>query len=534
MPAQAHPTTATDDTQSIISTQLSELGSTPFSERGSEPSIPQINFCPSTTNNTTTTARKRKQTATTTWEHSKKQKTDEIQRDKHGNKLWICAYCDSWATGALTTARYHLEHTHNISIEPQQPKATRLSQNKLEDIFNRTGQVNLQRQERKEIEVLKSVINEKAFFECLIQLLLIHNLPHTVVEWPLFQAMLMTINYTVDSILPRSRAAIPRAIEQSFLKTKHQIKQRLQSSISSVHLSADVWTSPNKLAFVAIIAHFVDEDKVLQKALLGLPQLYGSHGGEHQAFHISKVIDDYELAPALGYFVGDNHGSNDKLCRFVSIHLRDQHNLNWHPDLHRIRCQGHVINIVAQAFLFARSKAAVDEAVDATIDNEDTQVEDNIIKNLKKQRDEWRKIGPMGKLHNIVVYIRNSELHYNAFVTQAGRSIPLDNDTRWNSWFIMLDVSLKLRPHVNAFIEANYRSLEKDFLTPADWELLEQIRLFLQPFWKVTQRTQGDLDSIDKTLSTMDILVRHFEKSHVSTAFTAFIQKLSCLGQARQ
>jgi hypothetical protein len=116
MPAQAHPTTANDDTQSIISTQLSELGSTPFSERGSEPSIPHINSCPSTTNNTTTTARKRKQTATTTWEHSKKQKTDEIQRDKHGNKLWICAYCDSWATGALTTARYHLEHTHNISI----------------------------------------------------------------------------------------------------------------------------------------------------------------------------------------------------------------------------------------------------------------------------------------------------------------------------------------------------------------------------------------------------------------------------------
>jgi hypothetical protein len=98
----------------------------------------------------------------------------------------------------------------------------------------------------------------------------------------------------------------------------------------------------------------------------------------------------------------------------------------------------------------------------------------------------------------------------------------------------MLDVSLKLRPHVNAFIEAHYRSLEKDFLTPTDWELLEQTRLFLQPFWKVTQRTQGDLDSIDKTLSTMDILVRHFEKSLVSTAFTAFIQKLTCLGQARQ
>ena len=140
----------------------------------------------------------------------------------------------------------------------------------------------------------------------------------------------------------------------------------------------------------------------------------------------------------------------------------------------------------------------------------------------------------MGKLHNITIYIRNSELHYNAFVTQAGRSIPLDNDTRWNSWFIMLDVSLNLRAHVNAFVEANYRSLEKDFLTPADWELLEQIRLFLQPFWKVTQRTQGDLDSIDKTLSTMDILVRHFEKSHVCIALTAFIQKLIGLGQARQ
>ena len=45
----------------------------------------------------------------------------------------------------------------------------------------------------------------------------------------------------------------------------------------------------------------------------------------------------------------------------------------------------------------------------------------------------FRLIGPLGKIHNIVVYIQGSTARADEFIWLAGRLIPLDNRIRWNS-----------------------------------------------------------------------------------------------------
>jgi hypothetical protein len=74
--------------------------------------------------------------------------------------------------------------------------------------------------------------------------------------------------------------------------------------------------------------------------------------------------------------------------------------------------------------------------------------------NEERQRDagdeetkktKFRLIGPLGKIHNIVVNIRGSTARAAEFVELAGRLIPLDNRTRWNSWFLMLLIALNHR-----------------------------------------------------------------------------------------
>ena len=57
--------------------------------------------------------------------------------------------------------------------------------------------------------------------------------------------------------------------------------------------------------------------------------------------------------------------------------------------------------------------------------------------------------------------------------------------------------------------------MEEDYLSPAEWQTLEETAVFLQPFYRVTLETEGDLSTLDKTLHTMDILIKHFEKSQV-------------------
>ncbi len=59
-------------------------------------------------------------------------------------------------------------------------------------------------------------------------------------------------------------------------------------------------------------------------------------------------------------YTGDNHGSNDKICRLLARHFQ-----HWGAQQHRIRCMGHILNLACHAFHFTRDKDAVELAIKA-------------------------------------------------------------------------------------------------------------------------------------------------------------------------
>ena len=91
-------------------------------------------------------------------------------------------------------------------------------------------------------------------------------------------------------------------------------------------------------------------------------------------------------------------------------------------------------------------------------------------------------MGPLGKLHNHVVHIRRLGNHTIWFVKYAGKMISLDNRTRWNSWFIMLNIALEdqVKASIQLYVE-NYEDafLEEDLLTTSEWIQLRTVREFL-------------------------------------------------------
>ena len=92
----------------------------------------------------------------------------------------------------------------------------------------------------------------------------------------------------------------------------------------------------------------------------------------------------------------------------------------------------------------------------------------------------------------------------------------MDNRTRWNSWFNMLLVLLELREKVEKYCQDYESEVEEDILSFADWKKLRTIKDFLAPFSRATLFTEGDSVSIDRTLFTMDILIRHIQETTVS------------------
>jgi hAT family C-terminal dimerisation region len=489
----------------------------------------------STSVNQSTPRRKRARTAKGTWEHSRKPLDSEPERGgPKKNLLHYCKYCTSpsYSTYVSTTFRNHLMKVHSIEADRATVhpiKKARVSL--LREAFAKAGQNDTTKLNANEHRILENALDKVAVLEALVQLVTVRNLPYNCSQWPELHALLMAVNPTAENVINLSHGSVQRLVSNSYFIHKDILQKKLQSSLSKLHLSVDVWSAPNHKAFLGTCVQFVEEGtKEIRQALLALPELPGldgpgSHSGAEQWKLLQSVLEDYDIWQRVGYVTGDNHGSNDVLCRELSEFLRSK-DQNWPAKHHRVRCHGHVINLIVQAFLFMDSKEAVEEACTQIENLDGASYDMDMIEAWKRNKDlGWRQMGPLGKVHNTAVHIRSDNHRYNQFKKRAGRVLGLDNDTRWNSWFLLLNVTLEKQEHVKWYQDRHWDSLKDDYLTPEDWQTLHDTRDFLQPFWKITRLTEGHRTTLDSTLFTMDVLHKHYQQ-----AFIKFRNKQQILG----
>lgn len=280
------------------------------------------------------------------------------------------------------------------------------------------------------------VINQERFNETLVRLIMMHNLPINAVKWPELEDLLKSTNPAVDGQLLQSRGTLPKLIEKSFNTHRQILRTKLQHCLYKIHLAVDCWSSPNRKTLIAICAQFINERK-LQKALIALPKLQ-SHTGKETANAITQTLESYKIFHLLGYIISDNASGNDKIMRF----MEKSRGSAYKADHYRIRCFSHILNLAAQAFLFAKDKSAVNEAIKQLKDSA-TDVDDNLTAHLRSaEASGWRRMGALSKLHNIKVHFHASDARYNKFKKLAkSRVLPQENATRWNSWYKIMDVA---------------------------------------------------------------------------------------------
>jgi len=277
---------------------------------------------------------------------------------------------------------------------------------------------------------------------------------------------------------------------------------------------------------------WVDDQFKLRKALLGLPKVTFSHGGENQAAHLMDIIRQFELAHRIRYFTTDNAGSNDTLLETLAKNLLVEYGAQINPKKRQIRCLGHIINLALSAFLFADNKTALEEVLKEAIEEEEeASVCELLIEKLKhlkgskgrknKKKDDftgWRSIGALGKLHNIAVYIRTSNILSDYWRQLSPKLVlGIDNATRWNSWYLIIRRAVSKRSEIMEICRRHKKEFGdgKDILTEEEWEQLEGTEEFLQPFYQATLEGQQEFASLDQALFFMDVLFKHFEEAKV-------------------
>lgn len=322
---------------------------------------------------------------------------------------------------------------------------------------------------------------------------------------PALRKLILTGCPIVKGLLP-SRNTIRSWLMSTYSDCQFDVKESLHTARSKVVLSLDAWSAPNHLSLLGVVGHWLDESRSLKTALLGLRPMR-SHTGADIATVVSEVITTYNLKGKVSAYQMDNATNNDTALAAMNSGSQT-----------RLRCLGHIVNLVVKALLFGTMTSAFQKELREASDEDAFKL--------------WRQHGAIGRLHNLVTYIMRSDGRLREFeATQkvvAGdleRTLHLKKDfgVRWNSTYYMIQRALRLQSAIQRYCrdwrpaKGEQYDLKKDFLDPQDWEELRHFEELLHYFEKATRRVEGNAftgshGALWEVLPTMDYLFAKLKK----------------------
>jgi hypothetical protein len=413
---------------------------------------------------------------------------------------WLCKQClqkkgifKAMANASTSSCGTHLKTQHSIYPLGRQPPAAPLTESVLDHYLEEQHPLHAERWRTSFINwvTAEDISFEEASSEHLKQMV-IHGGP------------------TVKDLLP-SRHTVRAWVIDTYKERLPEVKASLHSSNTQIVLSLDGWSALNNLELLGVVGHWLNEKHELKTALLGLRPLEG-HTGADIADVLEEVIDTYDIAHKIAGFQMDNASNNDtalnELAKRMPINKART----------RLRCFGHIVNLVVKALLFGKGSSRFQSDLQAANDSESYAL--------------WRQRGAIGHLHNLVSYISRSPRRLRAFeAAQKVDAGPLvqtlhlvkDTGVRWNSTYYMIQRALRLQPALQKYCRewkpttGETYDLKGDMLDPEDWEELRHFEELLQPFERATKRLEGNAyngthGALWEVIPTMDYLFIKLKK----------------------
>nr|KJB27812.1 hypothetical protein B456_005G011200 [Gossypium raimondii] len=303
----------------------------------------------------------------------------------------------------------------------------------------------------------------------LAQMIVIDELPFKFVESEGFKKFMFV---ACSRFHIPSRTTMIRDVYQLYLDERVKIKQLLRSSCSRVCLTTDTWTSLQRVNYLCITAHFIDNDWKLNKKILNFCPI-SSHKGEYIGMLFTVTVD--------------NANSNDVAIGYLRKKFNPRGGLVQNGKYLRMRCMAHIVNLI-------------------------------VVEGLKEMNKSVERV------RGAVRYVRQSPARLQKFKEcvvvekiECKKTLCLDVCTRWNSTYLMLDTAQNFERAFERFEEqdTNFRAeLERGEGWPSldDWNNVINLRDFLEHFYEFTLRISGTSyvtsNNFLDELSEIDILLR--------------------------
>ncbi|XP_071914073.1 zinc finger BED domain-containing protein RICESLEEPER 2-like [Coffea arabica] len=386
-------------------------------------------------------------------EYKKRSKAWDHFHVKHVNGVRhaICKYCDK-----------------DIAADPKShgttPLNTHVAKCPLNPKNKHTGQATLCLGETETLagEVKGALISWKfdaeAIRKSLAYMVIVDELPFKHVEGRGFQYMMRT---ACPSFKIPSRWTISRDCYRLYLDEKTKLKQLLKNNSGRICLTTDSWTSIQRINYMCLTAHFIDNDWKLNKKILNFCPI-ASHKGTEVGKAIEKCLLEWGVDDILTVTV-DNASSND-----VAVHYLRGKLQNWGKAVlggkwTHVRCVAHIVNLI---------------------------VNDGI-----------KKLGDsVDCIRAAVRYVRQSPSRLKKFKEfveiekiECKRLLCLDVPTRWNSTYLMLDTAQRFERAFERFEEQDPYMLQEleNLPTKSDWTKARFLVIFLENFYQLTVKVSG-------------------------------------------
>lgn len=132
---------------------------------------------------------------------------------------------------------------------------------------------------------------------------------------------------------------------------KHLFDGKVENS--KVSLALDCWSSPQKTAFLGILAYYIDRNWILRESLIGFEHLRGAHTGAELAKVVMDTLSRHNIQDKVHTITADNASNNETLVAgvrdFINTVPGDARILD--GKIEKVPCLSHVIQLVLKALL---------------------------------------------------------------------------------------------------------------------------------------------------------------------------------------
>lgn len=294
-------------------------------------------------------------------------------------KFWACHKCyNIFDAEAITSPAKHLRQKHGITKDGELLPANTAGKRSSPAIDEL-----LQARTTKKRKLPPPAKTRDLFQELLIKWVSDSDIPFSVVEHQHFRSLLSILNpIQADDLLPRSHVTTRNWLKIQYNLYFDALRAEITSTPNPIHISFDGWSSPGTAAFFAVVAHSFDAAGNFNTRLLALPRIKGTHNGENLAKGVVEVVECFGFQAKLGVFQADNAENNDtcviELLRHFNPHLSTQQ-LDLIQSLKRVRCVGHILNLVARAFLDGENKQVIRRLAEGSDERLSTKQERELL-----------------------------------------------------------------------------------------------------------------------------------------------------------